>query len=453
MALPILSRRHLMKMAAAGLLLPLPAGANGAGKTGVVIGAGIAGLSAAQILTAEKATAIVIEARDRVGGRVVTDRTWADCPADLGASWIHGVDENPITEIARDARLRMIRTPYSSVAVRHADGAPAGDDEMAAADALMLALDDLTWKAGANCIDPGLDFLAFARTSVPDLFKAAGPLAGLAINAVIEASWGADAARLSACRVGDDDGFGGDDVMLTDGYDAVPLHLARTLDVRLGVTARAVRFTPKGVRVETSAGPIEADFCVVTVPLTVLKRGDIGFEPGLPETHAGPISRIGEGMLAKTFLRFPGPFWDDALFIGRIAPPSDGFFEFVNLDRLHGAPVLLSLAAGDFARTVDGMADADLAATLGEALRGLYGSSVPMPTGIVRAAWSLDPLAGLAYSAPMLGMYDSDRAWLAEPIDRRLIFAGEAVSAQYPATAHGACLSGVNAAQRIVRRA
>jgi monoamine oxidase len=442
------TRRRLLTMAAAGLLLSRPTRAQGLGKTAVVIGAGIAGLSAAQILSAEFATPIVLDARDRVGGRIVTDRGWADCPADLGASWIHGLDENPLTEIARDARLRFVRTPLTSGVYRHADGREFTAAEETALDDLVSALDEMM---DGSCADPKQDFLAAARAAHGDLFAAAGPLSRLALFEAVEGDWGSDAAALSACRLGDDLVLGGEDVMLKDGFDLIVRHLTMNLDVRLGVTATGVKLTPDGARVETSAGPINCDFVVVTVPLPVLKRGGIVFDPPLPDSHAGPIDRIGEGVLAKTFLRFPEAFWDDSLFIGRAAPETDGFFDFMNLDRVQKAPVLLSFASGSFGREVEGMADADLLALLGENVRGLYGSSARLPTELRRWAWSKDPLAGMAYSAPHLGLKAGDREALAAVIDGRLVFAGEAVHAAYPGTAHGASLSGIAAAQALVR--
>ncbi|MEY4984936.1 MAG: hypothetical protein RIR62_3202, partial [Pseudomonadota bacterium] len=80
----------------------------------VVVGAGIAGLTVASELAAGGRAVVVLEARDRIGGRIFTSRAWPDLPVDMGASWIHGVTGNPVTALARAAGARMAGTSYDS---------------------------------------------------------------------------------------------------------------------------------------------------------------------------------------------------------------------------------------------------------------------------------------------------------------------------------------------------
>lgn len=451
MARFLLDRRRFLALSTAALALPRAARAQNS--VAIVIGAGVAGLSAAQILIAEGFTPIVLEARDHVGGRTATDRRWPDCPIDLGASWIHGIDGNPVVNVLRDAHLRSARPRDEDAVLYHPDGSAPSSDEEAAVDDLAAALSDLAAEAGLLCGgDPALDFESLARRELPDLFKAAGPLSRTAMHDAVEGDYAMDAKAMSACRMGDDDAFGGADILLIDGYDGIARHLAEGLDVRLGTKVNSVEMTLNGVKIETDKGPVEGLFVVVTVPLGVLKAGGVRFVPELPDTHRGAIERIGMGTLAKTYLRFADRFWDDTTWISRLAPETDGFFDFLNIGKLTKAPVLVSFAAGEFGRTVEDMTDSDLAAALGDVLRGIYGSSAPLPTEIRRHAWTRDPLCGLSYSAPSLTLRPDDRTTLAEPIDGRIAFAGEAISRDYPGTVHGAILSGVFAAQRLARR-
>lgn len=446
-----IDRRRFLALSAAAAALPRRARAQNS--VALVIGAGVAGLSAARILIAEGFTPIVLEARGHVGGRIATDRTWPDCPVDLGASWIHGIDGNPVVSVLRDAHLQTARTRDDDAVLYHPDGTPPTADEEDALDQLSGALADFVGEAGFLCgDDQGLDFETLARSEFPDEFAAAGPLARAALFDTIEGDFALDASAISACRIGDDQVFGGADVMLVKGYDAIATHLAEGLDIRLGTKVDTVEITSNGVRISTDKGPVDGLFVVVTVPLGVLAAEGIRFLPGLPDAHRGAIERIGRGALAKTYLRFAERFWDDVTWISRLAPEGDGFFDFLNVGKLHKAPVLVSFAAGDFAREVEAMAEADLSALLGEVMRGLYGSSAPAPEAIRRHAWTRDPLCGLSYSAPALGLRAGDRAALGEPIEGRIAFAGEAVSPDHPGTVHGAILTGVRAAQRLARR-
>lgn len=435
-----LSRRRFVTLAAALAAaggLPRPLRAQSA--RGVVIGAGVAGLAAARTLREFGAEPLVLEARDRVGGRVVTDRTWPDCPADLGASWVHGTDENPVVPVIRNAKLRMMRTREDDVIVRRPDGSELDGDGYGLLDDMESLIADLLDQPG--CAD-GVSMLDAVKGEDPDFFASAGAVNPLALYGMVSGEWAADAADLSACRAIEEEAYGGPDVMLPDGFDGIAMHLARGLDIRTGVTVTRISRDGPSVRLETSAGPIDADYAIVTVPLGVLKSGAIAFDPGLPTEVTGAIERLGAGVLAKTYVRFPKVFWDPNTTIARAAE-ADGWFDFLNMDRLLKAPVLVSFAAGSFGRTVEDMAEADVADAIHGVMKGLYGSSVPAPAGIVRHAWSRDPLAQLAYSYPTLATQAGDRQALASRFDERIILAGEHTSQRHPGTVHGALASGV----------
>jgi phytoene dehydrogenase-like protein len=120
----------------------------GLGERVLVVGAGIAGLTAARELTARGFAVVVLEARDRIGGRIWTDRSRPGAPLDLGASWIHGQDGNPITALAARFGVPVKRTNHGDSITCSTSGKPLSTAEEAAVEArlkaLLDALDDLT---------------------------------------------------------------------------------------------------------------------------------------------------------------------------------------------------------------------------------------------------------------------------------------------------------------------
>jgi monoamine oxidase len=205
------------------------------------------------------------------------------------------------------------------------------------------------------------------------------------------------------------------------------------------------------VAVETSAGEIQGDTVVVTLPLGVLKAGKVTFTPELPEAHRLAIARLGFGTLNKLFLRFPKVSWpSEPRLFGYVG---DGWWEeWVNFVPVNGQPVLLGFNAGAVALESESLSEQQLVASAMRVLRTMFGRSLPDPVQAIATRWGSDPFAGGSYSCYATGSSPQDRIALAKPVSRRLIFAGEACSVRHPATVHGALSSGRSAA-RILSRA
>ena len=117
-------RRTLVAlMASLSALFARPQPTKAGGRRIVVVGAGLAGLSAARALAATGADVTVIEARDRIGGRIWTSRAWDGLPMDMGASWIHGLDGNPMTALAKEAGAACVETRFDAALALDAKGA------------------------------------------------------------------------------------------------------------------------------------------------------------------------------------------------------------------------------------------------------------------------------------------------------------------------------------------
>ena len=206
---------------------------------------------------------------------------------------------------------------------------------------------------------------------------------------------------------------------------------------------------PRGVRVETSAGPIDARAVVVTVPLGVLKHEGIEFVPRLPERHEQAIDRLGMGVLSKTFLRFDKPFWPSDLDWQEYLGPRHGAWaEWFSMAKA-GPPVLVAFHGGDRARELERADARDVRGDAMRTLRTMFGHDIPAPLAITTTRWSRDRFAHGSYSTNAVGSTRADRVALGEPVDGRLFFAGEATEPDYSSTVHGAFRTGHRVARQV----
>lgn len=418
----------------------------------MVIGAGIAGLAAADQLVRGGCEVTVLEARDRIGGRIHSSLAWPDLPVDLGASWIHGLDGNPVTDLARAAGASWVTSSYDSarltiapqlaaLGARDAGTGRAGrlfDRAMARARRLDA---DIPVQAALDAVAPpgSLDPVRQAQLDHH-------------VNGTYEQEYAGPAGALSAWHVDDGAVFDGDDGWFPQGYAQLTGHLARGLDVRPGQVVRAVRWGGAQVRVELADGSaLVADQVVVTVPLGVLKAGTIAFDPPLPAGHRQAISRLGMGLLNKLCLRFDRVFWPpDVDWHEHLAAIKGDWTQWFSLARADATPVLVAFTAADHAEAVERMDDRAIVAAAMARAREMWGRAVPDPRAVQITRWRADPFARGSYSFHAVGSSGADREALGSPVGGRLYFAGEATSADYSATVHGALISGRRAAGQIL---
>lgn len=440
-----LSRRAVVGLAGATVAVAmLPGCARATPQRVIVVGAGIAGLAAARRLRAAGHRVTVLEARGRIGGRILTDDSLG-VPIDLGASWIHGDQGNPIVDLAESVGAQIVPTDWESLAVYGPQGAIAAgaiEDADEAWGQVSSELEDLQADAGLN------DSLADGLVDVAGRRALADPLARWTIDSYVTSDYGADPAELSLRYFNEDEVFDGDDLIFPGGYRPLIQKLASGTSVKLREHVRAITQDANGVTVTTDGRAYTADRVIVTVPLGVLRAGGIAFEPPLPAAKTAAIQRLRMGCLDKVVLRFGEPFWPrDVEVFGMVG--DQPIPRFVNALVFTGEPILIGLIGGSAARQREKLADAVIVREVRAALSSAFDVDVPEPTGALITRWSQDRLAYGSYSYPAVGSTPADREALASAVGGRIHFAGEATHGEYFATVHGAYLSGLRAADEV----
>lgn len=407
----------------------------------VVVGAGVAGLSAATTLQEAGRSVVVLEARDRIGGRVRTERLWGEGPVELGATWIHGRKGNPIYKLARRQGLTLRRSRTERVVL---NGKPLSRREQRAIDRGVQSV----WQHWEAVKARGVD-----RSLVDALPP--GPR-GPGVDAVLRdvaLDYGADLEALGLLAWEEDEAYPGGDFWVFEGMERVPQALSQGIDVRLGIVVTAIEVRPDGVRMETEAGAFQARSVICTVPLGVLQKGAIRFDPVLPEATQRAIAGLAMGRGFTLALRLaepvdpkPADFFTD---LGPDVPWPD---DLLWPAPLQDAPVLVGMTVGKEADRA--VADPEAAAArMLATVAQVTGRPAPALEAWKASDWTDDPYARGAWSFNPVGAPLALREGFRDPGLGRLAFAGEHTSADFPGTLHGAWHSGREAARRVVRQA
>jgi monoamine oxidase len=385
-----------------------------------IVGAGAAGISAAREARARGLSCTLLEASDRIGGRACTI-DWHGCALDLGATWLHSAERNPLVPLAEQLGVAIDRAPapwrnqYKGLGFTEAEQAeswaaieafaerlragPRGDR---ASDALEFGNE---WNGFLEALNGYLNGTSLAKTSAADFI----------------AYW---------------DGSDSSNWRLPRGYGALVSALAEGLDVRTRCAVRRVDWSGACARLTTDAGVIEARHAIIAVPTNVLASREIAFSPALDDRlHAA--AQLPLGRVEKLFLvsSDPDTVPVNAHLIGNPRSADTGSY----LLRPLGTPVIEAFFGGDWLEGLDGD---DLAAKSRGELGSLLGADFARKLSpIAHSDWKNHPFIRGSYSYARPGQHDA-RAALAAPADGRLAFAGEACSDTDYATVHGAWASG-----------
>jgi monoamine oxidase len=450
-------RRDWLKGVAAAIAglqrLPRRAIAGARGKKVIVIGAGIAGLAAGQELKRRGFEVTVIEARERLGGRLWTDRSLG-APVELGASWLEQYELNPLKPLAEKFKLSQTLCDLESTALYDRKGVRLPQDRV---EELFEQLYDLMEDAEsmASRVDHDLSLGEAIRRRLNRLRPNA-----LQQRELDWALWtqvweyAAELDQLSLQHFDPEAGSQEEEPedMTVVGFDRLLGHCAEGLEIRLGAKATRVEYGGASVQVSAEDRQRQADYALIAVPLGVLKSGAIEFDPPLPARKQEAIDQLGMGVTNKLVLRYPRAFWPaEPQFLGYVPREGNGFRLFMNLHTDSGRPLLAAISAGEQAQRLERLSDREQIAAAQQTLRGMFGDRIPEPESHQVTRWGADPYSLGAYSYVPVGRNGDDHDALAEPVGQRLLFAGEATHRRWPTTVHGAWLSGLREAERLSR--
>jgi monoamine oxidase len=402
-----------------------------------IIGAGAAGLGAANALKNSGLSIIVLEARDRMGGRAHTIMASPDVTFDVGCGWLHSADTNSFVEIAEQLGFEIDKAlpPWRERAYGKAFPEADRDDFMHALDAFYDRAEQAAMEAERS-----------GRDSAASLYLEPGNRWNPMIDAISTYINGCELDRVSIL---DMDAYEDSDInwRIRRGYGALIAAYGASCPLALNCDVALIDHSERRVRIETSQGTLTAGQVIVTVPTNLIADEAIRFHPPLP-TKIDAARGLPLGLADKVTLALDEP---EAL-------PKDGNLRGATMRtemgtyhlRPFGQPCIEGFFGGRFAQSLEDAGPGALAVQSIDEIVAFLGSDFRRKLKpLAESRWARDPFARGSYSHALPGHAD-DRAVLAAPVDGRLFFAGEATSPEFFSTAHGARDSGERAAGEVL---
>ena len=261
------------------------------GKTVAIIGAGISGIAAAKKLKANGFNVLVLEAQDKIGGRLRTNRTLG-VAFDEGASWIHGTNGNPISTLAQEAGMNTAFTDDESIVCYDINGILRSDAVFNAAEVELETILSTLKNSGSASQSFETVFNNLHPTKVNDrLWK-------FLLSTYVTFDLG-DLDKVSSTLYDEGEEFSGEERIAINGYDTIPNYLANGLSVQLNQRVSKIDYLDTKIKITHNGTVTEVDYVIVTVPLGVLKSGNIEFIPALPSTKQNAIEKVGMNCVNK----------------------------------------------------------------------------------------------------------------------------------------------------------
>ena len=416
----------------------------------IVVGSGISGLAAAKRMKSQGAIVTILEAKNRIGGRLYTDYELG-APFEVGAGWIHGPsNRNPVKKLANKINAETFITDDSNYELYDQNGEWVSEQKFNEI--------NRQWEDILDHIDNEID-LGDTR-SLADVIEQEfpnaleDPLLAWAFSAYTEFNQGGPIEKLSAFYHDEGDLFSGKDVILPHGYDPILKPLAKDLDIRLNQPVVKISYGGDGVTVSTREKNYSGDYVVCSVPLGILKRKKIKFHPPLPKSYQQKIDRLGFGSVTKIALKFEKAFWDpNVQYFGIASEPKGRWNLWLNYRTFSEHNILLGLSFGAYANEADKMSASKMTKDALSVLESVWGSDVTSPSDMICTNWSKDKETFGAYSFPNKLSVPSDFDGLADGISgdfyKTLFLCGEHTTFDYAGTLHGAYITGIWAAEAI----
>ncbi len=413
----------------------------------LIIGGGIAGLVAARHLTQAGLRVTLLEARDRLGGRIYTESA-GEFPVELGAEFVHGRPDE-ILAIAAEAATPIV--PVQGKFRRQVNG------EWADAGHLMERLDRLFSKLPAKGPDESFQYYLDRSGEDEEVKQHA--------QRYVEGFHAADPSLVSARSIRRDteaeEAIKGDhQYRIASGYESLVQTVAERIDrsrcdIVMNTVVHEIAWRPGQAIVRAGLTEYLAPRAIVTLPLGVLKSGSVAFSPALPEKQ-NAMSFLEMGPVIRVSLCFQEKFWErDPKMAGlSFLFTDDPAFPTWWTSNPLSYPVLTGWAAGPHAGVHTGLSKDEIVTSAVQALARITRIAEPelrrQMTGSFVHDWQADPFSRGAYSYTAVGGMDAAQA-LAAPVDGTLFFAGEATNVEgYTGTVHGAIATGLRAAKELL---
>jgi monoamine oxidase len=402
----------------------------------VIVGAGAAGIGAGLALMRLGVSHLILEAKQRVGGRAYSDTSSIGHLWDHGAHWLHSGEVNVMRFMAEKLKHKFRPENPAVTSFRSFIGGHWKVSEFAT---------DYVWTKLEEIVQAGRNGRDVAAESILDPGHAMYPL----LRHWCQLIYSKDPSELST---GDAGNYSDSHVNLPveDGYGALVARLSRGLPIRLGVTVKAIEVTGQEIRLETSSGTVMAKACILAVPSRIMEKQRIAIKPGLPaalqqafvDVTMGYGEKVALGFDRKVFKGFEIPF---ANVFDPVAPDTRP----LNFE-LHpfGRPVAVAHVGGSVAEELAKAGPEVMKEFAVDTLVKAFGADIRQR--IVASAttrWTMDEHIGGAYSGAAPGKAEA-RKEFSEPVHERIFLAGEHVHRHYMATVHGAYETGLDAAHK-----
>ena len=405
----------------------------------LVIGAGAAGIAAARAARAAGRSVRVLEARHRPGGRALTDATTLGAPFDLGATWLHAAERNPVAHLAR------------SLGIGLADADSARQEQSYVGDRPVNAAEQAAYDAAWEAFEPAIK--ARAALPGPDIAAAEAAPRGGPWDATIAAWYGQviSAWPLEAISLRDFAAtlLSGSNLLPAGGLGALVALLAEGLPIAFGAEVTELRWGGAEAVARGGFGTLRAGAVICTLPTTLLAAGTIRFDPPLPPETIQAAHDLPMGAAIKVALRAAG---EDRLGLpahfstDRQVAPGEALVPITFWPQGH--PYASAWIGGPLAVELEREGPAAIETFLLGEIAARLGSAAPRAfrPGVLASAWFTDRLARGVYTHARIGAAGA-RAVLAAPLaGGRLCLAGEACHPDLAGTVGGAWLSGEAAA-------
>jgi monoamine oxidase len=423
----------------------------------VVVGAGISGLTAARALHRAGVDVVVVEGRDRVGGRTHTVDV-EGVPVDLGGSWIHDGAGSPMLGYVDSLEIERMPAVNSAIAVNAAvfDRSRGVYPDVEGRTALTGAM-AMFALAGVQVeqLGPGLD----VAEAMDTVLTGVDPSVRRTLGALLAMNEGKDDDDMSfdfLRRHFFGAGAMHEDAMPRGGYRGVVDALADGLPIHLESVVERIVHDDEGVTVHTSSGTFDGSHVLVTVPLGVLKAAAIQFEPPLPTRHRAAIERMGFGVLEKVAIAYDRAVWHvdgSPTHVTIVDSGGPDWPMILDLSAWYGSPIVVGFATGARGRALARLPESERVAALHETICALSPGTTPRPIATLATSWATDPFVLGCYANIALDTEPEQHAADIEALGTphgRVRFAGEHTCELGTSTVDSAWHSGLREASRLL---